>query len=53
MPQQVSLLEEVLYNADILGCVIGYLYRPDAVRVRPAPPSTPPECQVHVLYYTF
>ena len=46
MPQQIPLLEDVLYNGDILGCIIGYLYRPDATRVRSAAcPSIPTRYQ--------
>ena len=33
-PQHTSLLEEVFFNADILGNVVEHLYRPDATRVR-------------------
>lgn len=37
MAQQSALLGDVLYNADILQCVVGHLYRPDAIRVRCQP----------------
>ena len=33
-PQHISLLEEVFFNADILGSIVEHLYSPDATRVR-------------------
>ena len=53
LPQHASLLEEVFNNADILGCIAGHLYLPDATRVQSALLSIPPGsgCLCLVLYF--